>query len=96
MVLACFGADEEPQGGVSRTPHLNARRRMIFYLNMRKHSEPLGKFVRLNQTGKIVDRLVSDTTDITVNREGKPPTMAYYEASRISVEKGAAGKPMSA
>jgi hypothetical protein len=54
---------------------------------MRKRSEPLGKFVPLNQTGEIVDRLVSDSTDITVIREGKPPSMAYYEVYRISPEE---------
>jgi hypothetical protein len=36
--------------------------------------------------GEVVEVWSSDSTDKTVNHEGKPPTLAYYEVSPVNAE----------
>jgi hypothetical protein len=63
---------------------------------MERQNDTLGRFVRLNRNGEIVEVLGYNSIEMVVNYKGAILTMSHDEVSRITTEEAAAAeKPMS-
>jgi|HubBroStandDraft_6_1064221.scaffolds.fasta_scaffold1564246_1 hypothetical protein len=75
---------------VSRTPHIQSRRKYEILPHMAKLAESLSKFVRLKLTGEIVEVADFYCSDIIVNYKGKELPLAHHEVSWLTREEAAA------
>jgi len=57
---------------------------------MAKELEEFDKFVRLNVTGKIVEVLGHNSTEIVINYKGTNLILKHYEVSTIAPEEAVA------
>lgn len=71
---------------VSRTPHMQIPMQDETLCEMGRNSETLGKFVRLNRNGEILEVLGHNSIEMVVSYKGRILTMSHDEVSSITPE----------